>query len=161
MLELLAQRRPRDLASVREQFVPWLIKGAWQKELNEKWAPSKYLVEEEVLELIEVLNPPRRDPFAAALARSTTAKPSAVSYLDESGATSPSSDRQVSLPPTGTVTPQRQVSGPSIHPRNLDLDIQTGNVKLWWSPLNPSPQSPKLKVKVKTRVNKLHLNQLT
>lgn len=39
------------------------------------------------------------------MARSTTAKPSAVTYLDDSTAGSPSSDRQVSLPPTGNVSP--------------------------------------------------------
>ncbi|BEI85373.1 hypothetical protein CcaverHIS002_0507740 [Cutaneotrichosporon cavernicola] len=57
VLDLLSTRRDRDLTSVREQFVPWLLKGAWQSGLAEKWSP--------------ILNPPRRDPLAAALARST------------------------------------------------------------------------------------------
>jgi translation initiation factor eIF-2B subunit gamma len=57
VLDLLATRRSKDLSSVKEQFVPWLLKGAWQTGLAEQWGP--------------ILNPPRRDPFAAALARST------------------------------------------------------------------------------------------
>ncbi|KAL7419109.1 Translation initiation factor eIF-2B subunit gamma [Cryptotrichosporon argae] len=61
VLDLLAQRRPRDLDSVREQVVPWLVKGAWQEGLGQKWAP--------------ILNPPKRDPLAAALAASTSARP--------------------------------------------------------------------------------------
>ena len=43
VLDLLATRRPRDLASVKEQVVPWLIKGAWQGELSERWASSESL----------------------------------------------------------------------------------------------------------------------
>lgn len=57
VLDLLAARRSKDLTSVREQFVPWLLKGAWQAGLADQWTP--------------LLCPPRRDPFAAALARST------------------------------------------------------------------------------------------
>ncbi|GMK55435.1 hypothetical protein CspeluHIS016_0204910 [Cutaneotrichosporon spelunceum] len=57
VLDLLATRRDRDLTSVREQFVPWLLKGQWQAGLADAWG--------------RLLNPPRRDPFAAALARST------------------------------------------------------------------------------------------
>jgi translation initiation factor eIF-2B subunit gamma len=41
VLDLLATRRSKDLSSVREQFVPWLVKGAWQQDLGHKWAPSE------------------------------------------------------------------------------------------------------------------------
>lgn len=41
VLDLLATRRGRDLSSVREQFVPWLVKGAWQEGLGHRWAPSE------------------------------------------------------------------------------------------------------------------------
>ncbi|CAK9780888.1 translation initiation factor [Cutaneotrichosporon oleaginosum] len=59
VLDLLASRRSRDLTSMKEQFIPWLLKGTWQTGLAEQWGP--------------VLDPPRRDPFADALARSTAA----------------------------------------------------------------------------------------
>ncbi|EIW65474.1 hypothetical protein TREMEDRAFT_72589 [Tremella mesenterica DSM 1558] len=58
VLELLASRQTRDLDSVREQVVPWLVKGAWQKGLSSRWQPT--------------LDPPGRDPLASALLRSTT-----------------------------------------------------------------------------------------
>jgi len=47
ILDLLATRRPRDLASIREQVVPWLIKGAWQEELAERWTPSTLVTSSE------------------------------------------------------------------------------------------------------------------
>ena len=40
VLDLLATRDPRDLGSIREQIVPWLVKGGWQKGLARKWSPS-------------------------------------------------------------------------------------------------------------------------
>lgn len=40
VLDLLATRRSKDLTSVREQFVPWLLKGQWQAGLSERWTPS-------------------------------------------------------------------------------------------------------------------------
>lgn len=44
VLDLLATRRSKDLSSIREQFVPWLLKGAWQEGLGHRWAPSEYAV---------------------------------------------------------------------------------------------------------------------
>lgn len=41
VLDLLATRRSKDLSSIREQFVPWLVKGAWQQGLGHQWAPSE------------------------------------------------------------------------------------------------------------------------
>ncbi|TXT10810.1 hypothetical protein VHUM_02315 [Vanrija humicola] len=58
VLDLLATRRSSELSSLREQFVPYLLKGAWQDGLGHRWAT--------------ILSPPRRDPLAAALARSIT-----------------------------------------------------------------------------------------
>lgn len=54
-----------------------------------------------------VLSPPRRDIFAAALARSTAAPPSAVTkaLAADDGSSSPSSDPQGSFPPTVPATP--------------------------------------------------------
>jgi len=41
ILDLLMTRRSKDLDSMREQVIPWLIKGGWQKGLSERWAPSE------------------------------------------------------------------------------------------------------------------------
>lgn len=41
VLDLLATRRPKDLDSMKEQVIPWLVKGGWQRGLGERWAPSK------------------------------------------------------------------------------------------------------------------------
>lgn len=41
VLDLLAQRKPRDLDSLKEQIVPWLAKGSWQRGLSEQWSSSK------------------------------------------------------------------------------------------------------------------------
>lgn len=41
VLDLLATRRSKDLTSVREQFVPWLVKGAWQNGLGHEWTTSE------------------------------------------------------------------------------------------------------------------------
>lgn len=72
VLDLLSTRRGRDLSSVREQFVPWLLKGAWQEGLGQRWAPSESLPVSEACKLTPtVLCPPRRDPLAQALMRST------------------------------------------------------------------------------------------
>lgn len=54
-----------------------------------------------------VLNPPRRDPFAAALARSTMAPPSSSSHLYDLSASSPSSDHVPSFPPTVPTSPRQ------------------------------------------------------
>jgi translation initiation factor eIF-2B subunit gamma len=40
-LDLLASRRAKDLDSLREQVIPWLIKTAWQKGLAQRYSPSK------------------------------------------------------------------------------------------------------------------------
>ncbi|WWC67781.1 uncharacterized protein I206_101693 [Kwoniella pini CBS 10737] len=85
VLDLLSTRRTKDLDSMREQVIPWLIKGGWQKGLGRRWAP--------------ILNPPKKDPFAAALARSTTTNPSSSPYSTLSPGSSPTSDH-TPLPPT-------------------------------------------------------------
>lgn len=41
VLDLLASRRSKDLDSLREQVVPWLIKTAWQKGLTQRYTSSK------------------------------------------------------------------------------------------------------------------------
>ncbi|KAL1408711.1 Translation initiation factor eIF-2B subunit gamma [Vanrija albida] len=82
VLDLLATRRSKELSSLREQFVPWLIKGAWQEGLGHRWAT--------------ILAPPRRDPLAAALARSiSTPYDQAASYAPLS---TPSSTQSVETP---------------------------------------------------------------
>ncbi|WVQ97901.1 hypothetical protein IAU59_005018 [Kwoniella sp. CBS 9459] len=75
VLDLLSTRRSKDLDSMREQVIPWLIKGGWQKGLGRRWAP--------------ILNPPQKDPFAAALARSTTSDPSSSAFNTISPESSP------------------------------------------------------------------------
>ncbi|WWC87061.1 uncharacterized protein L201_001946 [Kwoniella dendrophila CBS 6074] len=85
VLDLLTTRRSKDLDSMREQVIPWLIKGGWQKGLGRRWAP--------------ILNPPKKDPFAAALARSTATHPSSSPYSTLSPGSSPTSDH-TPLPPT-------------------------------------------------------------
>lgn len=70
-LDLLADRQTRDLDSMREQVVPWLVKGSWQKGLADKWST--------------VLGPEGRDPLEAALERSTT-----QSTLPQTTSTDPS-----------------------------------------------------------------------
>jgi len=59
---------------------------------------------------VAVLCPPKRDIFASALARSTTATLGALSSLDQTVYASPSSDRHTSLPPTVAATPRGVVS---------------------------------------------------
>lgn len=39
-LDLLASRRAKDLDSLREQVIPWLIKTTWQKGLTQRYTPS-------------------------------------------------------------------------------------------------------------------------
>ncbi|WRT64931.1 uncharacterized protein IL334_001871 [Kwoniella shivajii] len=95
-LDLLSTRRTKDLDSMREQVIPWLIKGAWQKGLGRQWAP--------------ILNPPKKDPFAAALARSTATNPSSSPYSTLSPDSSPTSDH-TPLPPT---TPASTSNGGSL-----------------------------------------------
>ncbi|OCF42328.1 translation initiation factor eIF-2B subunit gamma [Kwoniella heveanensis CBS 569] len=75
VLDLLSTRRSKDLDSMREQVIPWLIKGGWQKGLGRRWAP--------------ILNPPQKDPFAAALARSTTSDPASSAFSTISPESSP------------------------------------------------------------------------
>lgn len=76
---------------MKEQVVPWLVKGGWQRGLGERWEP--------------ILDPPSRDPLAEALARSTTAPPSR-SLLHPSS--SPSSDH-TPLPQTSPASPSGDV----------------------------------------------------
>ncbi|ORY27777.1 nucleotide-diphospho-sugar transferase [Naematelia encephala] len=93
ILDLMATRRSKDLDSMREQVVPWLVKGGWQKGLQKSWAP--------------ILDPRKRDPFAGALARSTSTQyPSSLAFAYPTPDSSPSSDH-TPLPPTGPTTPSR------------------------------------------------------
>lgn len=41
VLDLMMTREPKDLESVREDLVPWLVKGGWQDGLREKWAAGE------------------------------------------------------------------------------------------------------------------------
>ncbi|WWD22125.1 hypothetical protein CI109_106614 [Kwoniella shandongensis] len=93
VLDLLSTRRTKDLDSMREQVVPWLIKGGWQKGLGERWA--------------HILNPPRKDPLAEALSLSTISVPS-FSLL--SPGSSPESDH-TPLPQTSPGSPASPSSG--------------------------------------------------
>lgn len=86
VLDLLATRRGRDLSSVREQFVPWLLKGAWQEGLGHRWAPSEYCKCR--FALTPVLCPPRRDPLAQALLRSTATSYKQARAIEEMSAPS-------------------------------------------------------------------------
>ncbi|ORX34516.1 nucleotide-diphospho-sugar transferase [Kockovaella imperatae] len=79
VLDLIASRPPRDLDSMREQIVPWLLKGSWQKGLQSEWN--------------NILNP-KRDLFAKALFYASASKP-----LDISLPSSPDPDGQ---PPHST-----------------------------------------------------------
>ncbi|KAJ9114244.1 hypothetical protein QFC22_005696 [Naganishia vaughanmartiniae] len=58
VLDLMMTKDPRDLESVKENLVPWLVKGGWQDGVREKWR--------------HILNH-NQDPLAAALAKSTVA----------------------------------------------------------------------------------------
>lgn len=59
---------------------------------------------------LTVLCPPKRDIFASALARSTTASLGALTNLDQNVYDSPSSEAHTSLPPTVAATPRGIVS---------------------------------------------------
>ncbi|CAD6573277.1 MAG: hypothetical protein TREMPRED_000764 [Tremellales sp. Tagirdzhanova-0007] len=105
ILDLLASRRSKDLDSIREQVVPWLIKGGWQKGLKERWTP--------------ILSPPRRDPFAAALARSTSdIRPSTLSFSYPTPDSSPNSYDRTPLPQTTSTTPL-----PGVGPTESDVIV--------------------------------------
>ncbi|KAK6903908.1 translation initiation factor eIF-2B subunit gamma [Kwoniella mangroviensis CBS 8886] len=99
VLDLLSTRRSKDLDSMREQVIPWLIKGGWQKGLGRRWAP--------------ILNPPRKDPFAAALARSTSTNPSSSPYSTLSPGSSPTSDH-IPLPRSIPGSASRSGSGSQV-----------------------------------------------
>ena len=36
---------PKDLESIREDLVPWLVKGGWQESLQTRWQQGKSLWE--------------------------------------------------------------------------------------------------------------------
>lgn len=103
VLDLIATRRSKDLTSVREQFVPWLLKGAWQDGLGHKWAPSEFSKLQLCSvrqKLTPVLNPPKRDPFAAALARSTATSYREAQTLIQPSAPSSALSEHTPLPST-------------------------------------------------------------
>ncbi|KAJ9092432.1 hypothetical protein QFC21_006814 [Naganishia friedmannii] len=81
VLDLMMTKDPRDLESVKENLVPWLVKGGWQDGVREKWR--------------HILNH-NQDPLAAALAKSTVASLSVVpdpesDYLETIESTNPTS----------------------------------------------------------------------
>lgn len=63
VLDLMMTKDPKDLDSLREDLVPWLIKGGWQANLRSKWR--------------EILRP-MDDPLAAAFQLSITSTMSTV-----------------------------------------------------------------------------------
>ncbi|WVQ84286.1 hypothetical protein IAT38_006438 [Cryptococcus sp. DSM 104549] len=130
-LDLLSTRRSKDLDSMREQVVPWLIKGGWQKALGQRWA--------------QYLDPPNRDPLAAALARSTTAPTSYSAHHETSTFSSPSSDH-TPLPQTSPGSP----SGTTIADSGVLPPHTSKNRKANWKcqvmvvtpPPAPTPVAP-------------------
>lgn len=100
VLDLMMSKDPRDLESIKENLVPWLVKGGWQDGVRAKWNQSAYGVVKKQLLLIvlPVLNH-TSDPLAAALAKSTVASLSLTNdppadqldYFESTNATSPSS----------------------------------------------------------------------
>lgn len=41
VMDLMMSKDPRDLESIKENLVPWLVKGGWQDGVREKWNPSR------------------------------------------------------------------------------------------------------------------------
>ncbi|KAI5451693.1 Translation initiation factor eIF-2B subunit gamma [Naganishia albida] len=84
VLDLMMSKDPRDLESIKENLVPWLVKGGWQDGVRAKWN--------------QILNH-TSDPLAVALAKSTVASLSLTTdppadprdYFESTNATSPSS----------------------------------------------------------------------
>lgn len=40
VLDLMMSKDPRDLESIKENLVPWLVKGGWQDGVRAKWNQS-------------------------------------------------------------------------------------------------------------------------
>ena len=91
-LDLLASRRAKDLDSLREQVIPWLIKTAWQKGLAQRYSPSRSsrAPSTQATGLTPVLDPSRRDPLASALARSSARHDPKGSFVEEEDSSSSS-----------------------------------------------------------------------
>lgn len=101
VLDLMMSKDPRDLESIKENLVPWLVKGGWQDGVRAKWNQSAYRCMSShapYLSFIAVLNH-TSDPLAASLAKSTVASLSLTNdppadqldYFESTNATSPSS----------------------------------------------------------------------
>jgi translation initiation factor eIF-2B subunit gamma len=104
VLDLMTSKDPRDLESIKENFVPWLVKGGWQDSVRAKWNQSKHRRSRErssrlIARLaLAVLNH-TSDPLAVALHKSTVASLSLTNdppadrldYFESTNATSPSS----------------------------------------------------------------------
>lgn len=41
VLDLMMTKDPKDLDSIREDVVPWLVKGGWQEGLRRQWKESE------------------------------------------------------------------------------------------------------------------------
>lgn len=102
VLDLMMSKDPRDLESIKENLVPWLVKGGWQDGVREKWNSSTSMFPLLIPPLTEPLIPVLNhtpDPLAAALAKSTVASlslspaspPTQPDYLESTNPTSPSS----------------------------------------------------------------------
>ena len=88
-MDLLASRRAKDLDSLREQVIPWLIKTAWQKGLAQRYSPSKLRLSSHIDALLtSVLDPSRRDPLASALARSSARHELKGTFVEDNTASS-------------------------------------------------------------------------
>jgi translation initiation factor eIF-2B subunit gamma len=99
-MDLMMSKDPRDLESVKENLVPWLVKGGWQDGVRAKWNPSKpaglNALKYRCWPLAVLNHSP--DPLAAALAKSTvaslsltTTEPEHQDYFESTNPTSPSS----------------------------------------------------------------------
>lgn len=41
VFDLMMTKDPKDLESIREDLVPWLVKGGWQDSLQTRWHQGK------------------------------------------------------------------------------------------------------------------------
>lgn len=44
VLDLVMTKDPKDLDSIREDIVPWLVKGGWQEGLSRQWKESESFI---------------------------------------------------------------------------------------------------------------------
>ncbi|ODN81587.1 hypothetical protein L202_02000 [Cryptococcus amylolentus CBS 6039] len=127
-LDLLATRRAKDLGSMKDQVVPWLIKGGWQRGLGEKWAP--------------ILDPPTRDPLAEALARSTTAPVSRSLLFHSQSSPSPSVSPYPDTTPTSPSADADMYSSGILPPASSHRFGNTPEWKCQVMVITPPPPPP-------------------